>query len=147
MNYRKDKSFHFWLRLLSTPLIWLPLPFIIVLDVVCAIYQFICFPIYRIELVKRSEYILIFDRNKLPYLNGLEKLSCMYCGYANGTLRYLKEIAGRTEKYWCGVKHENKPGFKIQEDQVFYDFARFGDKDDFQKKYGEEPKNNIISSK
>jgi len=117
------------------PLIWLPLPFIILLDLACALYQFICFPIYKIERVKRSEYILIFDRNKLKYLYGLEKIGCMYCGYANGTLRYLKEIAGRTEKYWCGVMHEGKPGFKTQEDQVMQNFAKFGDEKDFLKKY------------
>lgn len=32
--------------------------------------------------------------------------------------------------------HENKPGFKVQADQVRYKFAAFGDKKDFQKKYG-----------
>jgi hypothetical protein len=60
----------------------------------------------------------------------------MYCGYANGLLLYLKEIAGRTEKYWCGIMHENKPGFKPQEYQKEKDFARFDDEEDFKKKYG-----------
>lgn len=59
----------------------------------------------------------------------------MYCGYANGFLLYAKEIAGRTEKYWCGVMHESKPGFKTQESQVRQDFARYGDEEDFKKKY------------
>lgn len=135
MDYRKYKSSRLWLHWLTVPFIWLPLPFIIALDLTCALYQFICFPIYRIDRVKRSEYILIRDRNKLAYLNGLEKLSCMYCGYANGVLRYMKEIAGRTEKYWCGVMHEGRPGFKTQEDQVRQDFARFGDEKDFHEKY------------
>ncbi|MFZ4648414.1 MAG: hypothetical protein ACOYMB_02120 [Patescibacteria group bacterium] len=135
MNYRKYQSKRLWLHVLSAPFIWLPLPFIILVDLLSALYQAICFPIYKIERVKRSEYILIFDRNKLAYLNGLEKLGCMYCGYANGVFLYLKEVAGRTEKYWCGIMHENKPGFKIQEDQVKQDFAKFGDQEDFQKKY------------
>lgn len=60
----------------------------------------------------------------------------MYCGYANGVFLYLKEVAGLTEKYWCGVMHENKPGFKIQEDQVREGFAKFGDKNEFEQKYG-----------
>jgi hypothetical protein len=59
----------------------------------------------------------------------------MYCGYANGLLLYVKEIAGRTEKYWCGIMHENKPGFKVQTEQIKDNFARFNDKDDFNKKY------------
>lgn len=78
------------------------------------------------------------DRNKLAYLNGLEKVGCMYCGYANGVFLYLKEVAGRTEKYWCGVMHEGKPGFKTHPDQVKQDFARFGDEKDFQEKYKKE---------
>jgi hypothetical protein len=135
MNYLKYREKRYWLHLVSALFIWLPLPFIIILDLVCALYQVICFPIYRIEKVKRAEYILIFDRNKLAYLNWLEKLGCMYCGYANGVLRYLKEIAGRTEKYWCGIMHENKPGFKTQEDQVTQDFAKFNDEQDFREKY------------
>jgi hypothetical protein len=135
MNYRKYYFTKPWLHVLTAPFIWLPLPFIIVVDLVSSWYQFVCFPIYNIERVKRSEYILIFDRNKLAYLNKLEKLSCMYCGYANGVFRYLKEIAGLTEKYWCGVMHENKAGFKEQADQVTQDFSRFGDEQDFKKKY------------
>lgn len=60
----------------------------------------------------------------------------MYCGYSNGFLLYAKEIAGRTEKYWCGITHEAKPGFKPQINQKERDFARFGDEADFHKKYG-----------
>ena len=59
----------------------------------------------------------------------------MYCGYANGFLLYAKEIAGRTEKYWCGIMHEKKPGFKVQTNQVAQKFARYGDEEDFRKKY------------
>jgi hypothetical protein len=117
------------------PFIWLPLVGIIFLDLLTSLYQALCFPLYGLEKVKRSTYILIMDRNKLAYLTSLEKLDCMYCGYANGFLLYAKEIAGRTEKYWCGIMHENKPGFKTQANQVEQDFARFGDEEDFKKKY------------
>lgn len=135
MNYRKFKTQRFLGHLFSVPFIWLPLISLILLDVVTAIYQAVCFPIYGLEKVKRSEYILIRDRNKLAYLNSIEKLDCMYCGYANGLLLYLKEISGRTEKYWCGIMHENKPGFKTQASQVNQDFAKFGDEKDFKQKY------------
>ena len=135
MDYKKDSPTRGFFRFTTGPLLWLPLPFIIMLDLVCELYQFICFPIYRIEKVKRSEYILITDRNKLKYLNPMEKIGCMYCGYANGVLRYIKEIAGRTEKYWCGIMHENKPGFRKPEDHISRNFAKFGDKKDFHDKY------------
>ena len=136
MNYRKFRSQRFLTHCLSVPFIWLPLVGLLLLDVLASLYQFICFPIYGLEKVKRSSYILIFDRNKLAYLNPLEKLACMYWGYANGFLLYVKEISGRTEKYWCGVMHENKPGFLPQASQIEQDFARFNDKDDCLKKYG-----------
>ena len=135
MDYLKRSPNMDWLHWLSVPFIWLPLPFLIACDLVCALYQLVCFPIYKIDWVKRSEYILIFDRNKLPYLKGMQKLGCAYCGYANGVLRYMKEVAGRTEKYWCGIVHEGKPGFKTQEDQVRQNFSRFGDEKDFNEKY------------
>ena len=89
-----------------------------------------------IEKVKRSTYILIMDRNKLQYLTPFQKVGCMYCGYANGLLVYLKEISGLTEKYWCGIMHENIPGFKQPEDHITKEFAKFGDKQDFEDKYG-----------
>ncbi len=135
MNYHKFRSERFLGHVLSAPIIWFPLLGVLLLDLMVTFYQAVCFPIYGLEKVKRSEYILIWDRNKLAYLEPLEKIGCMYCGYANGFLLYAKEIAGRTEKYWCGIMHENKPGFKVQESQVRQDFAKFGDEADFHKKY------------
>ena len=135
MDYLKDNKKSNWARFLSGPLIWLPLPVFILLDILVSIYQAVCFPIYKIEKIKRSTYILILDRNKLQYLTPFQKISCMYCGYANGLLVYLKEIAGLTEKYWCGIMHENKKGFINQPSQSSQNFAQFNDKDDFIKKY------------
>ena len=74
------------------------------LDVWFTVYQLICFPIYGIPRVPRARYFVI-DRHHLAYLNGIEKLNCVYCGYANGLLAYAREIAGRTEQYWCPIKH------------------------------------------
>jgi len=136
MNYRKFRSQKFWGHLFSSPFIWLPLIAVLFLDIMVTIYQAICFPIYGIEKVKRSTYILVRDRNRLAYLDPMEKIGCMYCGYVNGFLLYAKEIAGRTEKYWCGIMHANKPGFKVQDDQVKQDFARYNDEKDFKEKYG-----------
>lgn len=137
MDYRKFSKDRGWRHALSTPFIWLPLIGFLFLDLLLSLYQAICFPLYGLEKVKRSEYILIRDRNKMQYLNPLEKIGCMYCGYANGLLLYLKEMAGRTEKYWCGIMHESKPGFKVQQDQIDKNFAKFNDQADFENKYGE----------
>lgn len=136
MNYRKHHSRRLWKHFVSAPLIWLPLFPILLLDILVSIYQEICFPIYRIEKIKRSAHILIMDRAKLAYLNPLEKVSCMYCGYVNGFLLYAKEIAGQTEKYWCGIMHESQPGFKAHTSQVEGEFAIYGDEADCTSKYG-----------
>ncbi len=136
MEYRKHQNDRFLGHIISTPFIWLPLIGFIILDILLSMYHYICFPLYGLEKVKRSDYIRIFDRAKLQYLSGIEKLGCMYCGYANGLLLYLKEIGSRTEKYWCGIMHENKPGFKAHKDQAEQHFARFNDPEDARKKYG-----------
>jgi hypothetical protein len=39
------------------------------------------------------------------HLNAIEKVHCVYCGYANGLIAYVREIAARTEQYWCPIKH------------------------------------------
>ena len=82
------------------------LPFVL-LDLFVTVYQAICFPVYRIPKVRRGDY-LIFDRSHLAYLNGLEKLNCAYCSYANGLIAYVREIAGRTEQHWCPIKHARR---------------------------------------
>ena len=89
MEFRKFKISRFWRHALSFPFIWLPIISIIFLDLMVSLYQLICFPLYGLEKVKRAEYILIFDRAKLKYLNPLEKVDCIYCGYANGLLLYV----------------------------------------------------------
>ena len=93
-----------FLVLLTTPVIWLCVIPILFTDLVGSLYQAICFPIYGIPKVRRSDY-LAFDRHHLSYLNLAEKLSCEYCAYVNGVLGYFTEIAARTEQHWCPIKH------------------------------------------
>src|SRR3989344_5758605 len=135
MEYR----IHFWKKLLSNlislPIILAPFPVLILLDILAEFYHHTCFPLYGIPRVKRSEYIQIVDRTKLSYLYWYEKIGCMYCGYVNGLFLYLKEISGRTEKYWCGIMHENKKGFKAHQSQLNQSFSEFSDEEDFNKKY------------
>lgn len=93
--------------LLTAPLIYGLIVPLVLLDLSVAIYQQICFRVYGIDRVKRGDYVVI-DRHHLAYLNGLEKLNCVYCGYANGVIAYAREIAGRTERFWCPIKHATR---------------------------------------
>jgi len=95
------------LNVLTAPVIYSGLAIFALLDLFLTIYQFICFPIYGIPRVRRSEYLL-FDREDLPYLNIIEKFNCFYCSYGNGLAAYFREIAARTEQYWCPIKHARR---------------------------------------
>lgn len=92
------------LVVITSPVIWMCAIPILLCDIVATIYQAICFPIYGIPKVVRSDYIA-FDRHRLTYLNLAEKMNCEYCAYANGILAYFTEIAARTEQHWCPIKH------------------------------------------
>ena len=90
--------------LLTAPVIWLCAIPIVLTDVIGTLYQSVCFPIYGIPKVRRSDYVA-FDRHHLAYLNFWEKVNCEYCAYVNGILGYFTEIAARTEQHWCPIKH------------------------------------------
>ena len=92
------------LNILTAPIIYSMVLPIALIDATFSLYQALCFPLYGIAHVQRSVYIVI-DRQHLAYLNGIEKLNCVYCGYANGVFAYVREIAGRTEQYWCPIRH------------------------------------------
>jgi hypothetical protein len=77
---------------------------LVLLDASFSIYQAICFTAWGVGRVPRRQYVII-DRQRLNYLNAIEKLNCVYCGYANGVLAYVREITGRTEQYWCPIRH------------------------------------------
>ena len=100
-DYVYDSGF---LIILTIPIIWSALIPILFLDLVVCVYQFICFPVYGIPRVKRGEYVVL-DRHSLHYLNWLEKLNCAYCGYFNGLMSFIREVAARTEQYWCPIRH------------------------------------------
>jgi hypothetical protein len=94
-------------NLLTAPVIYGMIVPIVILDVCFSVYQAICFRVYGIARVRRSDYIVI-DRHHLAYLNAIEKLNCEYCGYANGVFAYVREIAARTEQYWCPIRHARR---------------------------------------
>ena len=97
-------------HLLSMPIIYGMIAPAIFIDVAAEIYHRLCFPLYGIPYINRSQYIRI-DRQKLSRLNLMQKINCMYCGYMNGLFFYLTVIGARTEEYWCGIKHEEGSDF------------------------------------
>ena len=95
------------LNILTVPFIWFILIPALFLDLSVTVFQAVCFRVYGIPRVKRRRYIVV-DRQSLAYLNLIEKLNCMYCGYVNGLIAYVREIGGRTEQYWCPIKHARR---------------------------------------
>ena len=121
------------LVVLTAPVIYALIVPVTLLDIFVSIYQAVCFPAYGIKKVKRSDY-LIFDRGHLAYLNALEKLNCAYCSYANGIIAYAGEIAGRTEAYWCPIKHARKT---TGAHSNYINFVSFGDADAYRQRVDE----------
>ena len=131
MEYKKCRRYktRHWL---SSPFVYamiIPLAFI---DISAEIYHRICFRLWKIPLVKRSEYIKI-DRHKLEYLNYLDKLNCAYCGYGNGLINYIRTIAAETELYWCGIKHDEYKNFIPPEHHE--KFIEYGDEEAYRKNH------------
>jgi len=114
------------------PFITGALLFIFLLDIWVELYHRIAFPLYGFKYVKRRDYIKI-DRYKLSYLHPFQKVNCIYCGYVNGALKYISEIVGETEKYWCGIKHAEREGFNPP---AYHDeFLEYNDEDSFKEVY------------
>lgn len=110
------------LSLLTAPIIYsLSAPFLL-LDLWVTAYQWACFPIYGIRRVPRRTYFAI-DRHKLAYLNAIEKANCAYCSYANGVIGYVREVAARTEQYWCPIKHARSVPQPHERYQRFFDYG------------------------
>lgn len=111
-----------FLVIVSSPVIYAcAIPFLL-LDAAVAIYQAVCFPIYGIPKVRRQDY-LIFDRGKLRYLNTIERVGCVYCSYANGLLAMITEVAARTERHFCPIKHARRLAFAHSQYAAFLPYG------------------------
>jgi len=118
---------------LSTPVIYSLIVPLVLLDLWASAYQAICFRVYRIPRVARGDYIT-FDRRHLAYLNWIEAFNCLYCGYANGVIGYVREIASLTEQYWCPIKH----ALRVPDPhRRYYDFLEYGDADGYRARLAE----------
>lgn len=125
-----------WLRssllrnIASAPVIYAMVVPIAFMDFTVTLYQHICFRLYNISRVDRSKYI-VMDRHQLSYLNGIEKLNCLYCGYGNGVMAYSREIIARTEQYWCPIKHARKV---LGTHKRYSKFLAYGDAEGYETK-------------
>ncbi len=90
--------------LLVAPAVYGLIAPIALLDLGVYVFQIVCFAAWGMDRIDRSDYVIV-DRHRLAYLNGIEKLNCAYCGYANGVIAYAREAASRSEQYWCPIKH------------------------------------------
>lgn len=112
---------------ITAPAIYAVIVPLVLLDLCVTLYQRLCFPVYGIDRVRRADFIRI-DRHHLAYLNALQKLNCVYCGYANGLIGYVQEVAGRTEAYWCPIKHAARVG---AQHAYYAQFVDYGDAEGF----------------
>ncbi|WP_287433574.1 hypothetical protein [Maritimibacter sp.] len=95
------------LNVITAPVIYSVLIAFVVMDLFVTVYMHVCFPVYGIPKVRRRDHVKV-DRHRLPYLNWVQKVNCVYCGYGNGVIAYAREIAARTEAYWCPIKHAER---------------------------------------
>lgn len=116
-------------HVLTAPFIYAVFFPLLLLDLFVTVYQRVCFPAYGIPRVRRSDYF-VYDRDLLAYLNLIEKFNCTYCSYANGLAAYVKEIVGRTEQYWCPIKHARR---SLHAHPYYTDFVDFGDAETYRR--------------
>ncbi|MDO9365121.1 MAG: hypothetical protein Q8Q76_09440 [Methylotenera sp.] len=133
---RLKRNFFRWLvtdrpqNLITGPIIYAMIIPLIITDIFITFYQLTCFPIYGIKKVRRGDYI-IFDRQQLSYLNFIEKFHCTYCAYGTGMIAYISEIVGRTEQYFCPIKHARKI---LGTHSRYAHFLDYGDAEDYEAK-------------
>ena len=117
-------------NLIAAPFIYSLIVPVAAIDAAASLYQAVCFRLWHLRQVKRREFVVV-DRHRLPYLNWIQKLNCVYCSYTNGVLAYVSEIASRTEQYWCPIKH----ALRIRTPHKRYlGFIDYGDADDLQER-------------
>jgi len=119
---------------LSIPFIYAMIVPTVILDIFLNLYNWTAMPLYRIPLVRRSDYI-VFDRQFLDYLNWIQKLNCIYCSYVNGVFAFAVELGGRTERYWCPIKAAHK---RPPRNNWYCDYADFGSPEQWLEKFNQQ---------
>lgn len=119
--------------ILISPVIYSLILPLALLDLFLMVYQATSFRVYGIAAVPRGDFVVI-DRQHLAYLNPLEKLNCVYCGYANGVIALAREVAARTEEYWCPIKHSRPVPMPHSR---YAHFVDYGDAEGYRLRQGE----------
>lgn len=110
------------LAIVTAPVMWSCLLPVLLMDLMITISQAVCFPVYGIPKVCRGDYIVL-DRHHLSYLNFIERMNCVFCGYFNGVVAYAREVAARTEQHWCPIKHARRVGDIHSRYKFFFDYG------------------------
>jgi len=58
----------------------------------------------------------------------IERFNCFYCSYANGVIAQAREVAARTEQYWCPIKHARR---MLGSHDRYPRFLEFGDAESY----------------
>lgn len=117
--------------LIAAPFIYMMFIPAVVMHLFLFVYQQTAFRLLGIPLVRVSDHILM-DRLHLSYLNSIEKFNCIYCSYFNGLVSYCREIAGRTERYWCPIKYAKR----VHEPHSHYEhFSEYLDAEGFRENW------------
>jgi len=139
-KHRKLKmSFFRWVvtnrpqNLITGPIIYGMFVPLLIIDLLVSLYQATCFPIYGVQKVRRSDY-MVYDRQHLEYLNFIEKFHCTYCAYGTGLVAYMNEILARTEQYFCPIKHARK---MLGTHARYERFINYGEATDYEKRLEE----------
>lgn len=120
LHYLREASLP---TMLTAPVIYAGIVPLLALHVFLVAYQAVCFPVYGVTKVRHRD-CFVFDRAHLGYLNAIEKLNCAYCSYGSGVSAYFREIIGRTEQYWCPIKHARRA---LHAHPYYRGFTDFGD--------------------
>jgi len=115
-------------NLITGPIIYGMFIPLLIIDLFVSLYQAICFPIYGVTKVRRSDY-MVYDRQHLEYLNFIEKFHCTYCAYGTGLVAYMNEILARTEQYFCPIKHAHK---MLGTHPRYERFINYGEAEDYE---------------
>lgn len=129
------------LMILTAPVIYSLFVPALIMDLFVQLYQDICFPVYGIPKVKRSDYIKN-DRHRLQYLTSVKKVNCAYCAYFNGVIAFVREVAGRTEQYWCPIKHATRPKDRHEK---YENFIPYGDDINLERRWEEKRREILIA--
>ena len=95
------------INIITGPLIYGMLVPLVFLDLSVWVYQYVCFPVYKLPRIVRAPFNA-FDRQELRYLDWVSKAHCSYCAYAMGVAAFSSAVIQATEAYFCPIKHQHK---------------------------------------